>query len=140
MGSYETVLGTITKFTEGLIQLNFEQMGAAFVKLSTFALGAIIGLKVFSKILKWMFKYHQNMTLAVLIGFMIGSLNKIWPWKEVLETRINSHGETVPFIEKSILPINFDGEPQIIMAILFICIGFLLIFGLEKLASRLGRN
>lgn len=140
MGSYETVIGTINQFRDGLVKLNFEQMSAAFVKLSTFALGAIIGLKVFSKILKWMFKHHQGITLAVLIGFMIGSLNKIWPWKEVLETRINSHGETVPFIEKSILPINFEGEPQIFMAILFICIGFLLIFGLEKLATRLGRN
>lgn len=140
MGSYETVIGTINQFRDGLVKLNFEAMSAAFVKLSTFALGAIIGLKVFSKVLKWMFKNHKNTTLAVLIGFMIGSLNKIWPWKEVLETRVNSHGDTIPFIEKSILPLYFDGDPKIIAACVSIFFGFFLIFGLEKLAVRLGRN
>jgi putative membrane protein len=70
------------------------------IKLMTFAVGAILGLKLFSKILHWMFAHHKNTTLAVLIGFMIGSLNKIWPWKQVLETRLNSHGEVVSVFRK----------------------------------------
>ncbi len=140
MGSYQTVIGTINQFREGLTSLNFEIIGQAMVKLMTFALGAIIGLKLFSKILTWMFANHKNSTLAVLIGFMIGSLNKIWPWKEVLETRVNSHGEIVPFLEKSILPQNFNGDPQILTAIIMLVFGFVLIFGLEKIANRLGKN
>ena len=49
------------------------------------------------KLLKWLFDHYERLTLAVLTGFIIGSLNKIWPWKEVLQYRLNSHGEQVPF-------------------------------------------
>jgi len=140
MGSYQTVIGTINQFREGIASFNTEVVSQAVIKLITFAIGAILGLKLFSKILHWMFAHHKNTTLAVLIGFMIGSLNKIWPWKEVLETRLNSHGEIVPFIEQSIFPQNFEGNPQILTAFCMLFLGFILIFGLEKIASKLGKN
>jgi putative membrane protein len=140
MGSYQTVIGTINQFRDGILSLNFDLLGQAIIKLVTFAIGAIVGIKVFSKVLHWMFAHHKNTTLAVLIGFMIGSLNKIWPWKQVLEKRPNSHGELVPFIEKSILPQYFEGDPQIILSILMGVLGFFLIFGLELLAKKLGKN
>jgi putative membrane protein len=140
MGSYQTVIGTINQFREGIASFNMEILGQAMIKLMTFAVGAILGLKLFSKILHWMFAHHKNTTLAVLIGFMIGSLNKIWPWKQVLETRLNSHGEVVPFLEKSLLPQHFEGNPQIIGAIVMVLFGFILIVGLEKIAAKLGKN
>ena len=140
MGSYETVIGTINQFRDGLVNFNFEILGQAILKLGVFAIGAIIGLKSFSKVLHWMFDKHKNTTLALLIGFMAGSLNKVWPWKQVLETRINSHGEVVPYIDKSILPQNFDGQPQVLTAIILAIIGFIVIFGMEKLAARLGKK
>lgn len=140
MGSYTTVIGTINQLREGLTQMNFEILSQAIIKLIVFALGAILGLKLFSRALIWMFAHHKNTTLALLIGFMVGSLNKIWPWKTVLETRVNSHGEIVPFIEKSILPQHFDGDAKIIGAIIMSVLGFLLIFGLEKLALKLGKK
>ena len=140
MGSYQTVIGTINQLREGITQMNFEILGDALLKLGTIALGALLGLKLFSRVLTWMFAHHKSTTLALLIGFMIGSLNKIWPWKEVLKTRINSHGETVPFLEKSILPTDFSGEPKIFLAVIMLLIGFFLIFGLEKFATRLGKN
>ena len=140
MGSYETVIGTINTFREGLTTANSEILTQALLKLGVFALGCIIGLKSFSKILHWMFEHHKNTTLTLLVGFMVGSLNKVWPWKEVLETRINSHGEVVPHIDKSILPQNFDGDAQIVAAILLAIFGFLVIYGMEKIASRLGKN
>lgn len=140
MGSYETVIGTINQFRDGLVNFNTEVLGQAILKLGVFAIGAIIGLKSFSKVLHWMFEKHKNTTLALLIGFMAGSLNKVWPWKQVLETRINSHGEVVPYIDKSILPQNFDGQPQILTAIILVIIGFIVIFGMEKLAAKLGKN
>ncbi|MCK6608499.1 MAG: DUF368 domain-containing protein [Flavobacterium sp.] len=140
MGSYETVIGTINTFREGLTTANSEILVSALLKLGVFALGCIIGLKSFSKVLHWMFEHHKNTTLTLLVGFMVGSLNKVWPWKQVLETRINSHGEVVPYIDKSILPQNFNGEPQITMAIILAILGFVLIFGMEKMASKLGKN
>ncbi|MCU0350667.1 MAG: DUF368 domain-containing protein [Flavobacterium sp.] len=140
MGSYQTVIGTINQFREGIATFNMEILGQAMIKLMTFAVGAVLGLKLFSKVLHWMFAHHKNTTLAVLIGFMIGSLNKIWPWKQVLETRLNSHGEEVPFLEKSILPQYFEGNPQIIGAIIMVLFGFVLIVGLEKIAAKLGKN
>jgi putative membrane protein len=140
MGSYETVIGTINTFREGLTTANFEILIAALLKLGVFAVGAVIGLKSFSKILHWMFENHKNTTLSLLIGFMVGSLNKVWPWKQVLETRINSHGEVVPYIDKSILPQHFNGEPKIVMAIILAILGFVVIFGMEKMASKLGKK
>lgn len=140
MGSYETVLGTINKVREGIVTLNLQLFWEAFSKLLVFIIGAVLGIKAFSKILNWMFSNHKNTTLALLVGFMMGSLNKVWPWKEVLETRINSHGKTVPFLEKSILPQDFIGDAQILYALLFAILGFTVIFGMEKLAAKLGKQ
>ncbi|MFN3756341.1 MAG: DUF368 domain-containing protein [Flavobacterium sp.] len=139
MGSYETVIGTINDFRNGLLSLNGELLWPAVTKLITFCLGALVGLKLFSKILTWMFDKHRNSTLALLTGFMIGSLNKIWPWKEIISTRINSHGEMVPFVERSILPNAFDGDPQYIGVVTLMLFGFLVIFILEKAATKLSR-
>lgn len=140
MGSYETVIGTINQLRQGIVNFDTEILGQAVLKLGVFAIGAIMGLKTFSKILHWMFDKHKNTTLALLIGFMAGSLNKVWPWKQVLETRINSHGEIVPFIERSVLPQNFDGQAQVLTATILAIIGFFVIFGLEKVATKLAKN
>lgn len=99
-------------------------------------LGAIVGLLSFSKLLKWLFNNYRNITLAVLTGFILGSLNKIWPWKKVLSFRTNSKGEEVPFLEQSISPFSFEGDNQLILAIILMIIGFATIFILEKLGSK----
>ena len=72
----------------------------------------------------------------LLTGFILGSLNKIWPWKKVLTYRTNSHGEQVPFKEMSVSPFSFEGDPQIVYAIVLCSIGFGLLIGLEKLAVK----
>lgn len=97
--------------------------------------GAIIGLLSFSKLLKWLFKNYHNLTLAILTGFIFGSLNKIWPWKEVLTWRMNSHNEKVPLLEQSISPFSFEGDNQLAIAVLLMIIGFLTIFILEKIGN-----
>jgi putative membrane protein len=99
------------------------------------AIGAVVGLLSFSKILRWLFDHHKNYTLAVLTGFILGSLNKIWPWKEALTWRVNSHGIKVPFNEQSISPFSFEGDSQLMMAIILSIIGFAVIILLEKLAD-----
>lgn len=135
LGAYQPVIGLLNQLNEGIAQGNFSLLMESIGKISVFLLGAAIGLKSFSRTLTWMFHHHKNITLAILTGFMIGALNKIWPWKEVLETRLNSKGIEVPFIEKSVLPGNFENDPQLTSAIICLVAGFLIIFILEKSAT-----
>ncbi|GGX09591.1 DUF368 domain-containing protein [Aquimarina muelleri] len=136
LGAYQTFINTLNQLRDGLIHMNLELLWQALSKILIIAIGAILGLKLFSKVLNWMFKHHKNMTLAILTGFMIGSLNKLWPWKKVISWRTNSEGTEVPFIEKSILPSQFEGDPRIIWVLFFITIGFLLILILERLSIK----
>lgn len=122
LGSYKEVL-------EALTTLNFTKIGL-------FALGAIIGLMSFARVLKFLFNKYKNITVAVLTGFMIGSLNKVWPWKETISTRLDRHGEEVPFIQENILPTSFEGDAQLWFAVACALGGFLLIFILEKFAPK----
>ena len=107
-----------------------------FKTILVFMLGAVVGLLSFSKVLKWLFANYKNATLAGLTGFIIGSLNKIWPWKETLTWRTNSHGIKVPFNQQSVSPFSFDGNAQLIMAIVLALVGFGLILLMEKLAVQ----
>ncbi|MEO9569596.1 MAG: DUF368 domain-containing protein [Polaribacter sp.] len=106
-----------------------------FKMILVFMVGAIVGLLTFSKILKWLFAHYKSLTLAALTGFIIGSLNKIWPWKETLTWRTNSHGVKVPFNQQSITPFSFEGDAQLTMAIILAIIGFVIILGMEKFAD-----
>ncbi|MEW7280795.1 DUF368 domain-containing protein [Aquimarina sp. 2201CG1-2-11] len=136
LGAYQTFIDILNQLREGLITMDFNILWQAISKISIIAIGAIAGLKLFSKVLNWMFKKHKNLTLAILTGFMIGSLNKLWPWKKVLSWRTNSESIQVPFIEKSILPNQFEGDPRILWVLFFILIGFLLILILERISSK----
>ncbi len=136
LGAYQTAIDTINNLIEGLTTGNMDLFKDAFLKFCLLAIGALIGLKVFSKALNWMFKHQKNLTLAILTGFMIGSLNKIWPWKEILKTRINSKGEEVTLLDKSIFPASYDGDNQMLMALVFIVIGFAAILILESLGKQ----
>jgi putative membrane protein len=102
----------------------------------TFVLGCGVGLITFSNLLSWMFKNYYNATVALLTGFMLGSLNVVWPWKNVLESRINSKGIEVPFRYESVLPQNFEGENLVFFAIVSMAFGFILIILLESFNSK----
>ena len=103
--------------------------------LATLMLGAVVGLLSFSRLLKWLFDHYENLTLAVLTGFIIGSLNKIWPWKEVLEAEM-INGKLKILKEKSVLPASYEGDPQLAWALLLAAAGFLFIILLERLALK----
>ena len=103
-----------------------------------FGLGCAMGLLSFARLVSWLLKKYHDLTVALLAGFMIGSLNKIWPWKETISTRFNSKGEIIPLIQKNLWPTEYMervDEPFILQAILFCCIGILLIIGIEKIAQ-----
>lgn len=136
LGSYGMVLSALTDFVEALLSRDWILIKTNFIKVFTFSIGCLLGLKLFSRFLKWMFTHKKNITLAILTGFMIGSLNKIWPWKKVLSTRIDRHGEEIPLLEQSISPFSFQGDNQLVFAISLSIIGFSLILLLEKLAVK----
>jgi len=105
-----------------------------------FVAGAVTGLLSFSKFLKWLFNNHKNTTLAILTGFIIGSLNKIWPWKETLSTRIDSKGIEIPTLQQSILPNKFTTlyqlDAQVSTALSLMAVGFFSIIILEKMGEK----
>lgn len=105
-------------------------------KIIIFASGAVVGLLSFSHILKWLFKNYHNVTLAILTGFIFGSLNKVWPWKNTLSWYTNSKGIKTPLLQESISPFSFNGDNQIGIALALMIIGFLTIFILERLGSK----
>ncbi|MEP0354371.1 DUF368 domain-containing protein [Paraglaciecola sp.] len=107
--------------------------------LVIFASGCATGLISFSHVLSWMFKHHKTKTLALLGGFMLGSLNKVWPWKETIETIIDRHGKEVPLVQKNISPFVFETlnnqASYLWYAIALFLFGILLVILLEKMGS-----
>jgi putative membrane protein len=121
LGSYKTILDAVHERDLTIV--------------ATVALGAIVGLLSFARLLKWMFTHYKNVTLALLTGFILGSLSKIWPWKKVLETKVFNN-KVIPIREHNVSPFSFEGDNQFIYALLLGIIGFSLIFTLERLASK----
>jgi len=93
--------------------------------ISLFGLGAVLGLLSFARVLKYIFEHYRNITLAILTGFIIGALNKIWPWKETMDS-----------VETNVSPFNFSGDNQLLYVLLLATLGFLLIIVLEKWGNR----
>ncbi len=92
--------------------------------------GAVTGLILFANLLSWLLKKYHDITIAVLVGFMIGSLNKIWPWKETVKSII-VEGELRPLVEKNILPSIGNPGDQFWMAMLMLAAGIALILFVE---------
>lgn len=105
-----------------------------------FVIGAAAGIISFSHLLSWLLKHWHDVTVAVLMGFMVGSLNKVWPWKETVETYLDSHGVAQPLVQTNIAPGTFEqltGQPSLLVqAILLGIVGFMAIYGIE-LAARI---
>lgn len=99
------------------------------------ASGAVVGLLSFARLLKWMFSHFRNLTLALLTGFILGSLNKIWPWKEVVESQ-QINDKFFAIRELSVTPFAYSGDAQLPWAIGLAVLGFALIFILEKTAHK----
>ena len=108
--------------------------------LAVLAAGCIVGLLLFSRVLSWLLHHVRTYTLAFLVGLMLGSLNKIWPWKETLTTRINSHGAEVPLLQLNVLPLeysNITGEPShLLSAITLMVLAFVIVLALEWAAAH----
>ena len=110
-----------------------------FAVIAVFGLGCVVGILTFARIISWLLDRYHDVAVALLAGFMIGSLGKIWPWKEVMLTRLDSHGVEVPFVTRNVLPAQFEqvtGQDALVgPAILFMVVGFLLVLGIERVAT-----
>ena len=126
LGSYATVIEAI-KDKELLI-------------LGVFSGGCIIGLFSFSRLLKWLFSKYHDITIALLTGFLVGSLNKLWPWKETISYQMKSDGSKLPLIQEPIWPQSYlqitGQEPNIIAAISIAVGGVLIVLGLDWASRR----
>lgn len=109
------------------------------VSLASFGLGCICGLITFSRFLSWLLQAYHASTLATLIGFLVGSLYVTWPWKQVLATAVDRHGETIVLQQASVLPAKFTAitgqEPMLLGAIGCALAGVFLVVGVELVAG-----
>lgn len=98
-----------------------------------FACGAALGLAGFSRVLKWLLARWHDLTVAALTGFMIGAMRKIWPWKEVVESRVVS-GKVYVVQEQNVWPPDFGGEFW--LAVAMALVGLIAVLILERVSSR----
>jgi putative membrane protein len=122
LGLYATVLDAINT-------LNFPLLGAL-------AMGCVLGLICFSRVLTWMFNRYRDETLGLLIGFMIGALAKVWPWKHTLSYQMGHAGEQIPLVQEAVMPYTFQeitgGDPQIALVVTIGVLGLALVIVLER--------
>lgn len=88
--------------------------------IAIFGIGACVGITSFSRLLSYALSHMRNITLAVLSGFMLGSLNKVWPWKETIEG-----------VEQNVAPNAFVWQ-----AVCLALLGFVMVYGIEKISSK----
>ncbi|MCB9147205.1 MAG: DUF368 domain-containing protein [Caldilineaceae bacterium] len=117
------ILLIIGKYAQVLSAVNNREI----VTLAIFVIGIAVGITLFSRVLSWLFDHYYNATIASLMGFMIGSLAKIWPWKETITTRINSHG-----IEEPLYQINIAPNESVLLALALAILGAAIILILNR--------
>ncbi len=116
--------------------------------LAVFALGCITGLATISRLLSWTFKRFRGATLAILTGFMLGSLNKIWPWRNPVEWLRDATGAVIMeegkpkkvLLEENVFPAGYDGEPLTFWVVLMMILGFAIVFLFEKIDKSSNRS
>ena len=101
--------------------------------MAIFALGAVLGLMLFSRLLSWLLHHYQDLMFSLLTGFMLGALLKVWPWKETISYRLNSKGQDVPFEQLNRLP-EWVNNDQLLTALALAGVGFVSVLLLEKLS------
>ena len=127
LGKYEFILTALSELD--------------LVVIGLFLTGCLIGLVSFVRIISWLLSKYHNGAVALLAGFMMGSLNKLWPWKQTLEYRLDRHGDQVPFVDINVWPNKYlevtGQDPVIIQALLYMAVGFFIIVVIEKIALQI---
>ena len=121
LGAYSAVIGALKELD--------------LVRIAAFAGGALGGLLGFSKGLGWVFRRHRAFALALLSGFLVGSLRKLWPWKENLEMLFTHSDGRSEYLQANVSP-GGHPDPQLAMAALCAVAGAVLVTGLSYLGQR----
>ena len=107
--------------------------------LVAFAAGGIIGLMLFSRFLSWLLARFQSAVIALMCGFLVGSLSIIWPWKNILSQELSNTGEVLAKVTENILPSQFleltGHDPQTLLCLLVFCIGFAMVLSVAFLGK-----
>ncbi len=123
LGLYAHVLDAVKSFDLGVLAIFFA--------------GCVAGLLSIANVLSWAFRHFHNATLAILTGIMIGALNKVWPWKEVLSWRENSQGERTPLVDQNVLPTTYTeiigADAQLLEAVLAMGVGLVIVVLIERM-------
>lgn len=125
MGLYQSVIGAVVEFN--------------IVFLASLGAGCILGLLLFSHLLHWLLDRYHAATMALLTGFLLGSLNVVWPWKEVVTTVQNRHGEWVPLVQNNVLPLQYSaltGVDSLLGGALICAVSGLLLVGVLEWRAR----
>ena len=114
------------------------------ITLSYFAGGCILGLLLFSRLISWLLhRFHDAMTVF-LIGLMFGSLNKIWPWKQDVESIVTESGKVKTLVQENLSPWQFEqltGEPSYLIASVSMMVGAcVVVLGIDYVARRFGHT
>jgi len=130
LGLYTTILGAVRTLD--------------LVTLVIFAVGCAVGMLSFARLISWLLEHARNATMAVATGLLIGSLNKVWPWKQTISWRENSKGVLEPMHQNNVLPATYEsltGEPSWWVAgVVLMAAAILLVITLEWIGQRVGRN
>ena len=133
-GSFILVLlGLYPVFISAIVNLQIDI-------LAVFACGGLIGLMSFSRLLSWLLSHYQTAVIATMCGFLVGSLNIIWPWKQVVMSTTSHSGKVVVLAADNMFPQQFaeivGQDPQTILCIISLAIGLILVLGLEYLGEK----
>lgn len=124
LGKYEYIITSLKEFRVSVIIV--------------FGVGCVIGLTLFSRVVSWVLNRYHDVTVALLSGFMLGSLNKIWPWKEVVQYRMTSDGNQIPLVERNLLPNDYQEitgiDANILNAVLFAALGIFVVVAFDRIA------
>jgi putative membrane protein len=114
--------------------------------LTVFALGCLTGMMTMSRLLSWTFKRYRSLTLAILTGFLVGSLNKVYPWRNAEDWLRDGAGRVVMaadgltpekiLSEVNVLPSGYEGDPLVLGALLTCTLGFLIVFVFDRFGPR----
>lgn len=127
LGKYEYITGTLK---------NPFEPGNALV-IIVFSAGCVVGIAGFSRFLTYLLKRWHGGTVALLTGLMIGGMRKVWPWKEVLETRV-IRGKEYVLREQNVLPDAFG--PEIYLPLALMVMGVAAVLLLEMASARSGKG
>ena len=108
--------------------------------LIVFACGGLIGLMSFSRLLSWLLSHYQTAVIATMCGFLVGSLNIIWPWKQVMISTTSNSCKRIVLASDNLFPQQFADtvgqDPQTVICVIALAIGLILVLGLEYVGEK----